>query len=67
MFLWGLRQRSARECVGQALRIVAAAMFSAIGLVPAGNTGGANVSAIKPMQLPPDLDDIIQAARRPAK
>jgi hypothetical protein len=66
MFLWGLRRRSARECLGQLLRIVAAAMFSVFGLVPAGNTGGANVSPFKPMPVPPELDALIQKARRSA-
>ena len=34
------------------------------GLVPAGNTGGANVSAVRPMPIEPELADIIERARR---
>ncbi len=63
MFLWGWRQRDFRECAGQLLRIAGAATKTAIGLVPAGNTGGANVSPFKPMPLDPDLAAIIAAAR----
>jgi len=63
MFVWGLRQRSVRECLGQLFRIAGAATMTAIGLVPHGNTGGANVSPFMPMPVPADLDDRIQQAR----
>ena len=63
MFVWGLHQRSVRECLGQLFRIAGAATMTAIGLVPHGNTGGANVSPFKPMPVPADLDDRIQQAR----
>ena len=43
-----------REVLGQASRVLAAAIFSRIW-VPAGNTGRANVSALKPMPIPEDL------------
>jgi hypothetical protein len=32
--------------------------------VPVGNTGGANVSATRPMPVPPDLQAILDADRR---
>ena len=48
---------------GQLLRIVGAATKTFIGLVPAGNTGGANVSAVRPMPLDPELAAIIEKAR----
>jgi len=50
----GLRRRDPREVLGQIGRIAAALIFSRIW-VPAGNTGGANVSALKPMPVPDDL------------
>lgn len=50
----GVRRRDAREVFGQLLRIVAALAFSRIW-VPLGNTGGANVSAFRPMPIPDDL------------
>ena len=43
---------------GQLLRILAAAFFSRIW-VPIGNTGGANVPAMKPMHIPADLRAIL--------
>jgi len=48
-----------REVLGQASRVVAAAIFSRIW-VPAGNTGRANVSAVKPMPIPEDLRVILE-------
>lgn len=50
----GVRRRDGREVRGQVLRIVAASIFSRIW-IPVGNTGGANVSATKPMPIPEDL------------
>jgi len=64
MFLWGLRRRSARECLGQILRIVGAATKTAFGLVPDGNTGGAGISPFKRLPVPPDLRALIERAQR---
>jgi len=62
MFLWGLRQRNARECLGHLLRIGGAATKTAIGLVPHGNTGGSNVSPFERIPVPPELEARIQRA-----
>ena len=50
----GWKRRDGRELFGQTTRIVAALVFSRLW-VPAGNTGGANVSALRPMPIPDDL------------
>jgi len=63
MFLWGIRQRNVQECLGQLLRIVGAAIGTAIGLVPQGNTGGTNVTPFKSMPIPPELAALIEKAR----
>lgn len=55
----GLRRRDRREMLGQVTRIVASLLFSRIW-VPVGNTGGANVSPIKPMPIPEDLRALLQ-------
>ena len=52
-----------REVAGQASRIVAASIFSRIW-VPPGNTGRANVSALKPMPIPEDLRAILEKSGR---
>lgn len=54
----GWRRRDTREMAGQLTRIIAASLFSKIW-VPEGNTGGANVSAVKPMSIPEDLRRIL--------
>lgn len=58
MWRWAWRQGRPRELLGQTARIVAAALFSRVW-VPEGNTGGANVSALKPMPVPADLRDYL--------
>jgi len=58
----GLARTDAQEIVGQVLRLVAALAFSRIW-VPIGNTGGANVSALKPMPVPEDLKPLLEEAR----
>lgn len=66
MLVWGLRRRDAREIIGQALRVVVAAMKTAIKAVPVGNTGGSNVGPFQSMSVPKDLAAIIaQAAAEP--
>ena len=63
MLRWALRHRDAREFFGQVFRMTGAATLTIIGMVPTGNTGGANVSPVKPMPLDPELAAIIDRAR----
>lgn len=58
MLKLGASGRDRREVLGQLSRIVAAAVFSRIW-VPIGNTGRADVSAMKPMPVPDDLRRIL--------
>jgi hypothetical protein len=59
----GWRRGDWREWAGQLTRIVAAMLFSRIW-VPAGNTGGADVSPIRPMPVPADLQMLLDADRQ---
>jgi hypothetical protein len=63
MLLWSIRQRNVREGLGQLVRIVGAAISTAVGLVPQGNTGGTNVNPFKSMPLPPELASRIREVR----
>lgn len=63
MLLWGFRQRLVRECLGQLLRIVGAAIGTVVGLIPEGNTGGTNVNSFKRMPIPSELAALIEKAR----
>jgi len=55
----GIRRKDFKEVFGQSLRIVAALVFSR-AWVPAGNTGGINVSPLKPMPVPEDLRPLLE-------
>lgn len=48
-----------REVLGQLSRIIAATFFSRIW-VPVGNTGRADVSAMRPMPIPEDLRVLLE-------
>lgn len=63
MMRWGWRQPSSREVAGQLLRIFGAATKTAFGLIPAGNTGGSNVSPFRTLPIPTDLQILIRAAQ----
>jgi hypothetical protein len=56
----GWQRGDRREVFGQLKRIVAASLFSRIW-IPVGNTGGANVDAMRPMPVPEDLQRILSA------
>lgn len=60
----GWARRDGREIRGQLLRIAAALLISRVW-VPLGNTGGANVSPVRPMPLPEDLRRLLDEAPRP--
>lgn len=49
-----------REVTGQLIRIALVPVGHLVGRLPVGNTGGANVSAFKPMAIPPDLERLIE-------
>ena len=63
MLTWALRRRAAGDFFGQVMRLTGAAMLTFIGMVPTGNTGGSNVSAVRPMPIDPELAAILQRAR----
>ena len=58
----GFLRKDAREIVGQCVRVVAALIFSKIW-VPLGNTGGANVIALKSMPIPEDLKRLLDGMK----
>ena len=56
----GIRRRNRREVLGQIVRLVVAAPGTWTERYPVGNTGGANVSALRPMPIPDDLRAILE-------
>lgn len=64
MLKHGIKSRDLREMAGQVLRVAGAATKTPLGIYPKGNTGGTNVSPIKPMPVPDDLAAILREAGR---
>jgi hypothetical protein len=60
MFGAAWRRRDGREIVGQLLRLLLAVPGTLSGRYPVGNTGGADVSAFKPMPIPDDLAALLE-------
>jgi hypothetical protein len=53
------RRRDPREVAGQLVRLLLAGPGSLTGRYPLGNTGGADVSAFRPMPVPEDLRSVL--------
>lgn len=54
-------RRDDREIRGQIARLFAVTPAYLLGWAPKGNTGGANVSALKPMAIPDDLAPLLRS------
>jgi hypothetical protein len=54
-----IRRLDPREMVGQVTRVLLAVPGSISGRYPVGNTGGADVSAFGPMEIPEDLRPLL--------
>ena len=52
-------ERNRAELLGQFKRLLAVPIGWITGWVPRGNTGGSNVSALRPMELPEDLNYLL--------
>lgn len=63
MLQFGIAQKNLKEVVGQIPRLLAGGVKSFVGHVPVGNTGGANVPPLQPMEIPADLATIINNTR----
>ena len=59
MLRFAVRTQKAHEVAGQVFRTLVAAPGSWSGKYPIGNTGGADVSAFAPMDIPHDLRPLL--------
>lgn len=62
MLQYGLHIKSRKEVVGQIPRLVFGGVKSFVGKVPVGNPGGANVPPLKPFEISPELQGILEYA-----
>jgi hypothetical protein len=63
MLKFGIRLKNKKEVLGQIPRLLIGGVKSFVGKVPVGNTGGANVPALLPMEIPNDLQKIIDSVK----
>lgn len=60
MLRFGFRIKDKREIFGQMPRLLVGGVKSFVGTVPVGNTGGANVPPLQPMEIPEDLKGLMR-------
>lgn len=63
MLQWAVRNSRFREFLGQLFRITGAATKTYFGLIPKGNTGGANVNPFKIMPIKAEHQALINRAK----
>jgi hypothetical protein len=51
--------KNTKEIIGQIPRLIVGGIKSFVGEIPVGNTGGANVPPLLPMEIPADLQAIL--------
>jgi hypothetical protein len=62
MLNFGFKIKDFKEIVGQIPRLLVGGVKSFVGKIPVGNTGGANVPPLQPMEIPADLRLILERA-----
>ena len=60
MLQFGVATKSWREVLGQLPRLLLGGIKSFVGIIPVGNTGGANVPPLRAMGIPEDLKKILK-------
>lgn len=60
MLKFGIRIKNGKEILGQIPRLLIGGVKSFVGNIPIGNTGGANVPPLQPMEIPADLNELLQ-------
>ena len=66
MLRFGFAIKSGRELRGQILRLLFGGVKSFVGKVPTGNTGGADVPPLQPMEIPEELRQVLAPFHHPA-
>ncbi|MBK6633757.1 MAG: DUF3703 domain-containing protein [Chitinophagaceae bacterium] len=63
MLGFGIKIKNGKEILGQVPRLLVGGVKSFVGKIPVGNTGGADVPPLKPMEIPEDLAAIINKTK----
>lgn len=64
MFKFGIRIKNWKEVIGQIPRLLVGGVKSFVGKIPVGNTGGADVHPLQPMEIPEDLKIILDQYKK---
>jgi hypothetical protein len=64
MLCFGIAVKNVKEILGQIPRLLFGGVKSFVGKIPVGNTGGANVPPLLPMEIPEDLLPIINSNKK---
>lgn len=64
MFKFGIQIKNWNEVLGQIPRLLIGGVKSFVGNIPIGNTGGANVPPLQPMEIPYDLQLILNEFKK---
>ncbi|AWM14637.1 DUF3703 domain-containing protein [Flavobacterium cucumis] len=59
MLQFGFKIKNAKEIFGQIPRLLVGGVKSFVGHIPVGNTGGANVPPLRAMEIPEDIQKIL--------
>lgn len=60
MLKFGVSIKSRREILGQIPRLLFGGVKSFVGKIPVGNTGGAGVPPLRPMEIPEELKQLMK-------
>lgn len=60
MLRFGFKIKDWREIFGQIPRLLIGGVKSFVGKIPVGNTGGADVPPLRPMEIPDDIKEILK-------
>jgi hypothetical protein len=66
MLKFAIKIKNTKEIFGQIPRLLVGGIKSFVGEIPVGNTGGADVPPLKPMEIPEDLKKILNEFSREA-
>lgn len=64
MLQFGFKIKNWKEVLGQIPRLLVGGVKSFIGKIPLGNTGGVNVPPLQPMEIPSDLEEILNRFKK---
>lgn len=64
MLGFGIKIKNSNEVLGQIPRLLVGGVKSFVGKIPVGNTGGADVPPLQPMEIPEDLKEIMKPFRK---